>query len=79
MIPSGTRDRSAESTPPVERWVRSPVTALSFWSAVTLPALYVPLFASGLHNPETIALFFGLLAVHVVALYGGRRYGRRDG
>lgn len=80
MIPvnaSDTRDGPGRP-PPVDRWVRSPLAALSFWGAVALPVLYVPLLAGGLDGSGSVAAFFGLVAVHVLSLVGGRTHGRRD-
>lgn len=52
--------------------VRGQLVRLSFWSAVFLPVLYVPLFLSGAGTPQELVLW--LIGAHVVALIGGRTY-----
>ena len=53
------------------------VATVAFWSAIALPALYVPLLALGLDTRQDLALFLALFALHVVALVAGRSYGSR--
>ena len=55
----------------------TPVSALAFWSAIALPALYLPLLLTGLSTVPDLVLFLGLFGLHLVALVGGRSY-RRD-
>ncbi|WP_435099832.1 hypothetical protein [Halarchaeum sp. P4] len=55
-------------------FLRRPVEALGFWSAVVLPFLYVPLVLSGLQTTGTQYAFALLVALHVVALVVGREY-----
>lgn len=57
--------------------VTAPLSALSFWLAIALPAIYLPLLITGLSTVPDLVTFLGLFALHVVALVGGRSY-RRD-
>ena len=61
----------------VNKWIRFPISVLSFWSAIALPALYIPLFLSGLANTNDLMIFLGLFGLHIIALIGGRQYSRR--
>ena len=63
----------------INNWVRVPFSTLSFWSAVTFPALYIPLFIIGIESLKGLLVFIGLFTLHVIALIGGRQYsGRPD-
>lgn len=48
-----------------------PLSALSFWAAIALPAVYLPLLATGIESARGLALFLGLFGLHVVALVAG--------
>ena len=52
------------------------VQKLGFWSAIVLPIVYVPVLARGLSTSVDAALFLGLLALNLAALYVGRAYRR---
>ncbi|RLM57084.1 hypothetical protein DVK02_04620 [Halobellus sp. Atlit-31R] len=54
-----------------------PVRFVSFWAAIALPFLYVPLLAGGLEGSEPNA-FVALLAVNAVALVVGHGYQTTD-
>ena len=56
------------------RTLKTPVQALSFWSAIGLPFVQLTLLIQGLENAESVLLFFGLLVLNVVALYIGHGY-----
>lgn len=60
--------------PSVTRWIRAPMAALSFWCAIILPVLYLPLFASGIETTAGLLAFLGLFGLHVLTLIGGRSY-----
>lgn len=47
---------------------------LSFWAAITLPAVYLPLLVTRLDTPQELVVFMGLFLLHVVALLGGQHY-----
>ena len=51
--------------------VLSPVQALSFWVAVALPFLYIPLLATGLTSRPLIGAFLALLLCNAIALLVG--------
>ncbi|NHN47306.1 hypothetical protein G9464_06805 [Halostella sp. JP-L12] len=48
-----------------------PVRMVSFWMAVALPFLHVPLLFRGLTGPTETLTFLGLLALNLVALLVG--------
>lgn len=78
-----TIDAQLDQLNPADVLVRSkrslmqPISALGFWSAIALPALYLPLLAAGLDSTDDLLVFLGLFAVHLVSLYVGRTH-RRD-
>jgi len=75
--PTAAENRSTRSgtTVRIDRWIRTPLSALAFWSAILLPVLYVPLFVSGFTG---LAPFLALLTLHSIALIGGREYKRGE-
>ena len=54
--------------------LEAPAAAVAFWCAVALPAVYLGLLATGLDSPAELQAFLGLLALHLVALVGGRHH-----
>jgi len=58
------------------RTLIAPLSALSFWLAIALPALYLPLFVTGLESTNELLTFLGLFALHLLALFGGRTHRR---
>jgi hypothetical protein len=54
----------------------APLSALAFWLAIALPALYLPLFVTGLESTHELLTFLGLFALHLLALFGGRTHRR---
>jgi len=46
----------------------SPIQALSFWIAIALPFLYLPLLAMDLSSRPVIGAFLALLLCNAVAL-----------
>ncbi|WP_293027935.1 hypothetical protein [Natronococcus sp.] len=80
-----THDSRAESTEgrdgdrPLERFfphVADSIRKGSFWTAIVLPFLYVPLLATGLSTATETATFLALLGLNLAALYVGHAYGR---
>lgn len=59
------------------RTVTDPLSALAFWTAIALPAIYLPLAMTGIDNAGELAIFLGLFGAHVFALLAGRSYRRR--
>lgn len=53
-----------------------PFEMLGFWSAIVLPALYLPLLIVGIDSTSELFVFLALFAAHAVALFLGRSYGR---
>lgn len=64
----GSRARQLAST------LRSPAQFLSFWIAITLPFLYVPLLVNGLGSASVAVAFVALLVLNVFTLYLGHGY-----
>jgi hypothetical protein len=56
--------------------VRKPIEATAFWAAVLLPIAYVPVLAAGIDGLQGAGLFASLVAVHLLVLSVGHRYGR---
>jgi len=50
------------------------VSAASFWMAITLPFLYVPIFVTGLDERAEYVAFGGLIVAHVLFLSLGHSY-----
>lgn len=50
------------------------VSTVSFWTAIGLPTLYLPLLLRGLESVAGLGLFLGLFGLHVLALIGGRHH-----
>ena len=51
-----------------------PLTAVSFWFAIVLPAVYLPLLVAGIESASGLATVIGLVGLHVAALIGGRTH-----
>ena len=56
--------------------VLAPVRVLSFWVAVALPFLYLPLLLTGLETTTVTTAFLALLAANAVALFVGHPHRR---
>lgn len=69
-------DAPSPSLDQLGTYVRRPLEALGFWTAVVLPFLYLPLLADGFTGNDPLA-FAGLLTLNVLALVAGHGY-RRD-
>ena len=54
--------------------LRLSLAAVAFWTAIGLPALYLPLLLSGLGSLSDLAAFLGLFGLHVLALLAGQPY-----
>ena len=52
----------------------APLELLGFWSAIALPALYLPLLLTGLDRTSELVTFLVLLGAHIIALVLGRSY-----
>lgn len=50
------------------------VRVASFWTAIVLPFMYVPLLATGLSTAAETTTFLGLLGVNLLALYAGHSH-----
>ncbi|WP_255191204.1 hypothetical protein [Natronobeatus ordinarius] len=56
------------------RSLKGPVQFVSFWAAIALPFLHVPLLAGGLNGLNVTLAFLGLLVANLLALYVGHGY-----
>lgn len=87
--PSSSKNASARSSPQMPEQspkqlidritpqsVLSPVRMVSFWVAVSIPFLYLPLVAVGIDTTFEIAAFLSLVVVNVAALRLGHSYNR---
>lgn len=54
--------------------LKGPVQFTSFWLAIGLPFVHVPLLARGLGSRYVSLAFFTLLSLNVLALYVGHGY-----
>lgn len=59
------------------RSLKRPAQFLSFWVAIALPFVHLPLLAQGLGDPAVTLTFVVLLAVNALALYVGHGYNQR--
>lgn len=71
--------RSDRFVSALRRSLKGPLQFLSFWSAIALPFVHLPLLAQGLGDPQTTLAFLVLLVVNVCALYVGHGYKRDVG
>ncbi len=55
--------------------LKRPLQFVSFWVAIALPFVYLPLLTRGLGDPQVTFTFLMLLALNVFALYIGHDYG----
>ena len=55
----------------VGRSVKRPIQFLSFWIAIALPFVHLPLLAQGLGSATATLTFLSLLGLNAVALYVG--------
>ena len=58
----------------VLRSIEGPTRFVSFWIAIALPFVYLPLLARGLGDPSVTITFVALLLLNVVTLYLGHDY-----
>jgi hypothetical protein len=65
-----------DSTSLITKWIRPPIVAVSFWSAIALPGVYLPLLAIGVETTTEVTVFVGLFVLHVLTLLGGHNYQR---
>ncbi len=54
--------------------LKEPLQFLSFWTAIALPFVHVPLLLQGLDGPHVTAAFLSLLVANLLALYVGHEY-----
>ena len=53
--------------------LRATVRGMSFWSAILLPLVYLPLLSGGLGS-QTGLIVVGLLGLHLIALFVGHNH-----
>lgn len=59
-----------------EHSLTTPLEVVSFWSAIALPFLYVPLLLAGISTQGELLTFVGLLALNLAALLAGHGHKR---
>ena len=58
--------------------LEGPLAAVAYWLAVGLPIVYLGVLVTGIESTVELGVFVGLLAVHGLALIGGRNYRPRS-
>ena len=53
--------------------LRTAIQGVSFWAAILLPLVYMPLLSGGF-GPQTGHIVIGLLAVNLIALFVGHSH-----
>ena len=53
--------------------LRTTVRGMSFWAAILLPLVYLPLLSGGLDS-QTGLIVIGLLALHLITLFVGHNH-----
>ena len=77
--PAGPESESSrQAIRAVLRSLEGPTRFVSFWIAIALPFVYLPLLARGLGDPSVTATFVALLVLNVVALYVGHDYNQSE-
>ena len=71
--PSGPEPDPKQGRPLV-RSLKGPAQFLSFWIAIALPFVHLPLLAQGLGDPSVTFTFLALLVANALALYVGHGY-----
>lgn len=59
-----------------EHALTTPLEVVSFWAAVGLPFLYLPLLFAGISSQAELVTFLALLASHLAALLAGHGHKR---
>ena len=73
LTPSGPETDQSDG-PELLQTIKGPAQFLSFWIAIALPFIHVPLLAQGLGDPTVTLTFVALLGVNALALYLGHGY-----
>lgn len=76
---ASSRDEDTSDRRTLERiapGLATPVRVMSFWMAIVLPFLYVPLLVTGLSDAAETVTFLGLFVANLVALYVGHSHRR---
>ncbi|EMA45148.1 hypothetical protein [Halobiforma nitratireducens] len=76
--PAGPETEQRQTRDRILRSLKGPAQFLSFWVAIALPFVHVPLLAQGLDNPAVTVTFLALLGLNVLALYAGHGYNRES-
>ncbi|MFP8888426.1 hypothetical protein ACLI4U_01465 [Natrialbaceae archaeon A-CW2] len=73
----GAFSREFETSGRLEQYAPSfanQMRVASFWAAICLPVLYLPLLIVGLSSAVVTLVFTGLVCLHVLTLYVGHTY-----
>lgn len=71
-----TEQSADHSSHPAVSSLARPIEVISFWSAIALPFLYLPLLFRGLGSNSQFTAFLALLAIHAVTIVAGHGYDR---
>ncbi len=74
IAPSNPEPESQHERNRLLRSIKGPLQFLSFWIAIALPFVHLPLLAQGLGDPNVTLTFVVLLTANVFALYVGHGY-----
>ena len=70
---SGNVDSAAAFARQGTNAIRATIRRVSFWSAILLPLVYLPLLSGGL-GPQTGHIVIGLIALNLIALLVGHNH-----
>lgn len=72
----GSSERAATTRTEDLEWLHESVETVSFWTAILLPVVYVPLFVVDVDGAVRIGLFACLVVLHLVVLAVGHTHGQ---
>ena len=78
IAPSGPEEATRDRSNWLLRSLKGPTQFLSFWIAIALPFVHLPLLAQGLGDPDVTLVFLLLLGANVFALYVGHGYKQEE-
>ncbi len=73
-LPASSPEAERTRRLPLVHTLKAPAQFLSFWIAIALPFVHVPLLAQGLGDPTVTGVFLALLVLNALALYVGHGY-----
>lgn len=76
--PLSEQSKPRELSRGIRRSLKGPIAAISFWGAIALPAIYIPLLVIGIETLPELLVFLGLFGLHLSALIIGHSYPHRQ-